>query len=482
MVDALRAKNTPFFDYKRNTTPFLYSIRDELTIYKNAISSSYWTMPSVASLFTGKYSSGHGLVVDGDKLDESLFTLPDVLNKKGYRCAGFVNNIYVSDYSGLDKGFQDFYTETNLDFFKQKAEKIFNKKLDKLKPPGITRSQDNQNSVDSSYVYDIFGRIIDNIIDRGSKSFLSKAKNWIDKNAKNPFFIYFHIFETHSPYRAPGKYAFKFLTLKDHIKKLTLNHNHINYLLNPNVLNDDNFETLTSAYDNSIFYADHLIKILFDKLKEKKLYDNSLIIILSDHGDNIGDHNLMFHYFCLYDTLIHIPLLIKYPYGIRPPGEESRIVQNVDIFPTICSVLGIEKGNIWNQFQGNDILQHHPPVRDSRFAISELIKVFGPDRDHFKNELEKFNRRLLSIRTNNEKFIYSSNDDHEFYDLIKDPDENNNLYMNNKQFYPLKSMALSYYTKMNDFYEANRKNIDGFIDKQTINDEITDKLKSLGYM
>ena len=118
-LDAVRAQNLPFYGYHRNTTPYLSSLEDDFVIYENSISSSYWTMPSVASLFTGMHTSGHGLVVDGDKLDPTLSTLPGILKSHGYRCAAFGRNIYVSDYSGLDNEFDDFFSKSYIDQLKK---------------------------------------------------------------------------------------------------------------------------------------------------------------------------------------------------------------------------------------------------------------------------------------------------------------------------------------------------------------------------
>jgi arylsulfatase A-like enzyme len=462
--------------------PYLFSIHNQLAVYKNAVSSSYWTMPSIASLFTGQYSSSHGLVVDGDKLDSSLYTLPEFLERNGYNCAGFVNNLYVSEYSGLNRGFHNFYSDSNLDIAKKCLKKILNKQMKQMLPPGITNTKNNEINIESSPFFNGVARVIDNCIDRGSKHYLSKLKKWIKKNINTPFFVYFHIFETHSPYRAPGKYAFKFLRLKDHLTKISINHNHLQFLLNPNSLGEKEIEILKSAYDNSILYADQVIQRIFKMLKKTGVYDNSIIVLISDHGDNIGDHGMMFHYFCLYDSLIHVPLFIKFPKNLLQPGEYHQVVQNVDIFPTICSLLDSKEESLWKQFEGNDLLKKRPPARDPQIAISELIKIFGPDRDQYKKKLGKFNRRLLSIRTKEGKFIFSSKSDHEYYNIKQDPFEMKNLYGKTDEYYELERIAVKNYKKMDAFYQANKDRIDGIDGNEHLEEDIKNRLKSLGYM
>jgi len=484
VLDAVRAQNLPFYGYHRNTTPFLFSIEKDLALYKNAVSSTYWTMPSVASLFTGMYTSGHGLVVDGDKLSLSLQTLPAILRQHGYRCGAFVRNIYVSEYSGLDRDFDDFYSTFVLDSLKKIASTVSKRGVNRLQPPGINRLCNQVSSNGNKfkeYIANMAARSIDMLFDTGSRKFVDNFSGWINKNKPKPFFAYFHFLETHSPYRAPLKFAFEFLSLRDSIKRVSINHDHLKFLLGECDMTSEDFRILVSCYDNSIRYVDHLIGKIVRLLKKHKVYDETLIMVLADHGDNIGDHGLMFHYSCLYDTLIKIPLLVKFPAHIGLTGKISRVVQNVDIFPTILSLLGIKDTAAWEQIQGNDMLGVAAQRREQDLAVSELIKTFGPDRAGYREQLSRFDRRLLSVRTRNRKFIYSSRGDHECYNLAKDPAEVHNLYPDDS-FSVLMEKGSKYYARMNNFYRSNREKIDGVVDDGNIDESMVDQLKSLGYM
>ena len=99
-------------------------------------------------------------------------------------------------------------------------------------------------------------------------------------------------------------------------------------------------------------------------LEKHKLLDDTIIIILSDHGDNIGDHGLMFHYFSLYDTLIKIPLFVKYPAGHYIKGRVTEIVQNTDILPTILDLNGISE--VTNHIDGKSFEGGGLPVERRR--------------------------------------------------------------------------------------------------------------------
>ncbi len=485
LLDAVRAQNLPFYGYDRNTTPFLSSVADEFCIYQNAISSSYWTMPSIASLFTGTYTSSHGLLADLDKLDDALLTLPQILKNNGYRCAAFGRNIYVSDYTGLDRYFDDFYSITGIDRIKTLSGKISKRFLNDILPPGINRLYQGTINAGNSKKQKIFNtaaRFVDVFMDSGGRKFVSNFSNWLKKNRSTPFFTYIHLLETHAPYRAPLNFATKFLSMQANLKKLFVNHNHLNYMLNRAPMTSQDFEILVGAYDNSICYSDYLIKKIVHSLKKYHIFDDTMVVILSDHGDNIGEHGLMSHYWCLYDTLIKIPLMIKFPAAAGMRGSVSRVVQNVDIVPTILALLEENDPKIWNQVQGNDLSGQAACKREEGIAISELVKVFGPDREKFKAQLNQYDRRLLSIRTQDLKFIHSSRGDHEFYDLAKDPTESHNLYPGDDRCSTLKEKALTYFKRMDDFYRQNIEKIDGRIEVEKADASVIERLKSLGYM
>ena len=485
VLDAVRAQNLPFYGYHRNTTPFLFSIEKDLALYENAVSSTYWTMPSVASLFTGMYTSGHGLVVDGDKLSPSLQTLPKILRQHGYRCGAFVRNVYVSEYSGLDRDFDDFYSTFVLDSLKKIASTISKRGVSRLQPPGINRLCEQVSSDGNrfkEYIANMAARSIDVLFDTGAGKFVQDFSGWVKQYRSNPFFAYFHFLETHTPYRAPLKFAFEFLSLRDNLKKLFINHDHLKFLLGECDMTPQDFDILRSVYDNSICYVDHLIGKIIRLLQTNGVYDNTLVVVIADHGDNIGDHGLMFHYFCLYDTLIKIPLLVKFPAHIGLTGRISQVVQNVDIFPTILSLLGIHDEAVWDQIQGNDMLGVAAPRREQDLAVSELIKTFGPDRAGYREQLSRFDRRLLSIRTKDRKFIYSSMGDHECYDLAKDPNETDNICRIDGGFTDLMEKASKYYERMDAFYRPCRQRIDGDVEDASIDKSMIEQLKSLGYM
>jgi arylsulfatase A-like enzyme len=486
-MDAVRAQNLPFFGYHRNTTPLLASLKEDLTIYENAVSSAYWTMPSVASLFTGMYKSSHGLFLDGDKLNPSLRTIPGILKQQGYRCAAFVRNLYLSDYSGLTRDFDElFFPESQLGYLKKRFSPLSGTGAETGSGSCGIDSFPSRVPLSRTPIRERFfhagAQLATFAADSGGSRLVTHFIDWIKTEADGPFFAYIHFLETHSPYWAPLSFALNFLSPAEIIKKLFVSNDHLRFSLGIQKMTSEDFRILTAAYDNAISYVDHLIAKIIRTLKQLGKYDDTMIIVLSDHGDNIGDHGLMFHYWCLYDTLIKIPLLIKYPRGTGVGGRIMNVVQNVDLFPTILALLNETDEKAWAQLQGNDLTGRTEPRRPGDFAISELIKPFGPDRKPYRDLLNKYDRRLLSVRTKTRKFIYSSRGDHECYNLIDDPAESKNLYLKVFDYKDLEQIATGYYYNMNNFYNSNRHRIDDDFYFTPIDEEVMSQLKSLGYL
>jgi arylsulfatase A-like enzyme len=190
----------------------------------------------------------------------------------------------------------------------------------------------------------------------------------------------------------------------------------------------------------------------------------------------------MFHYWCLYDTLIKIPLIIKFPQAIGINRKIDKVVQNVDILPTILGILENGDQDNFEHLQGNDLLGVIEPRRPAEIAISELVKTFGPDRFSLRDRFERFDRRLVSVRTQRRKFIFSSRNDHECYDLEADPGELANLYPKADGFTDLMRYAEYYYQQMDEFYQKNRDKIESNAGTDAIDPKVMENLKSLGYM
>ncbi len=192
-------------------------------------------------------------------------------------------------------------------------------------------------------------------------------------------------------------------------------------------MRDKDFEILRALYDGEISYLDFRMGQLFDYLRELQVLDDTVLIITSDHGENFGEHHLMDHQFCVYDTLLHVPLIIRYPKLFQPGLRVTQQVQTTDIFPTILDIAGIEwdKGKI----QRHSLLKQGD-ANEPTFAIAELSKwhwAVGELKGNPNFDAMKYDRRLKTIRTDSFKYIWASDGNHELYDIRNDSAEINNL-------------------------------------------------------
>ncbi len=192
-------------------------------------------------------------------------------------------------------------------------------------------------------------------------------------------------------------------------------------------LSPDDFGMLRDLYDGDMTYLDMRIGQLIRHLKDLKIEDETIVIVTSDHGEEFGEHNLLGHVFCLYNTLLHVPLIVRYPRLFDAGSRLKTPVQTTDIFPTILDALQID----WDgrkRLNGRSLLNH---VGEKRHIIAEHNVLIDMLTDvitrHPKVDVSRFIRRLRSIQSGRFKYIWSSDGRDELYDIAGDPKETKNL-------------------------------------------------------
>lgn len=473
-MDAVRAQNMSCYGYEKKTTPMLdKNILSHSMLYKNAISSSCWTLPSHASTFTGTYSSKHGLVVDGDILDPNYVTIAEFLKSQGYFTAGLCKFAYVSSFSGLNRGFDRFY---DYRFFEMRGSLY--KLMKKLKEHKQHKNKIYKNFKETTIYKRLFYFLTRNF-DSGAKFINTLSVKLIQKIKQNQFFLFIHYPEAHLPYIIPKFYKEKYLTTEMNKKKPWLiNQDYLRYYLEDEKMDEIDFDILRAFYNGSINYLDKKIYEIYSLLKKEKLLSDTMIIITSDHGDNLGEHNMMFHWWCLYDTLIKIPLIIKYPENFKLVGEENKVVQNVDLLPTIMDILNVKEDKLNNQIQGNSLFSQNIKNRSYFYSISELMQPFRPSMRYLKIKLKKYDRRLICIRSKDKKYILASDGKDEFYDLRTDPYECKNIITSgDSSIYELKEKLKPWLKN----FLARAHDIDG-VKKFEFDTKIIERLRKLGYI
>jgi len=401
IVDAARADHFSCYGYNKETTPNIDHIAKEGVLYEQAISPAGWTLPSHTSLFTGNYVSKHGVHNENHIFGTQLPTMPEVLKNNGYHTVGFCTNDWISDATGLTRGFVEYHNYH------------FSNLTNKVKK--VVSVIKNKGKDDRAFEIN------------------KDVKDWInDYLFDHPFFMFIHYGELHLPYHIPRPYNRKFLpsgmTYRSAIK---VNQDPKAYYDELVQMNQRDFEISKGLYDSALAYVDDRVGQLYEFLEEKGILENTIFIITSDHGESLGDHQHFDHYYVLYDTLLKVPFIIRYPRVFSPGSREKNMVQTLDILPTLAEVLDLKDSGL-EQMQGIPLTAGSSSKPPRTFTISERYqdlkgrKNSYPDRD--LSHLVKFERdRKIAIRTEKYKLIHSMNYKSELYDLENDPGEETNI-------------------------------------------------------
>jgi arylsulfatase A-like enzyme len=293
-VDTLRADRVGCYGYSRQTTPHLDALSADSAIFLRTYAPSGWTLPSHVSLLTGLNVMSHRVEGEKDRMDPDLPTLAGELKKQGYFCAAMTSGGFVSPIFGFDLGF---------DTFQLGDWGIF--KLDAAARLGRA------------------------------------AADWLRGHGDRSFFLFLHTYQCHSPYDLPEPDRSAFLPpgaparLRDPMHAVGGQAG----IFKP--LPEEDRRNASDLYDAEVRYVDRgLIGPLLDALHETGLYDRTLLIVTSDHGEEFYEHGAWTHGPDLYDESLKVPLVVKFP-GSRFAGARvEAIVRLTDIMPTILGEMG----------------------------------------------------------------------------------------------------------------------------------------------
>ncbi len=408
VLDTLRPDHLSCYGYPKRTSPNLGQIAAEGALFTRCFSVAPWTLPSHASMFTGTYVSQHGLERGDEKLSQEMTTLAELLQREGYLTAGFSSNIWVSELTGLSRGFEYFRNAKKIPYQDVKKLNLLQKVIKEIYLRYFFKR------------YDFGAREINTMLTRFFRRVWRRDR---------PFFLFINYLETHLQYKPPARYQSFFLNGEQRRRAKEINQDAAKFNVGAVSMSDDDLEILAGLYDAEIRYVDARLGELLAILRRLRILDNTLLIVTSDHGENLGDHGLMDHQYSLHDTLIHVPLIVRYPEVFHPGSVIERPVQTVDFLPTVAGLLGLEDGALPDaQMQGKSFLHDvNGEVERDVFAEYLTPRTQVLERVAPQQEWARLGASLRAIRTERFKFIAASDGNDKLYDLKNDPGENDNV-------------------------------------------------------
>jgi arylsulfatase A-like enzyme len=425
VLDTVRADHLSVYGYERATTSTLDRLAARGIRFDEARAPAPWTLASHASFFTGRWP--HELGVQWlTPLQENFTTLAEYLGAQGYATAGFVSNAgYCSYDTGLDRGFthhEDYVLDRFASLRTARLVDAAVKTFGTLTLPFDHGWFHQFRAAVSQWFFPVERKSAETI----NRDFI----HWFDhrSQADRPFFVFLNYLDTHTPYLLPPGARHRF-GVNPMIKK-----EYADVMMDWGFLDKQklprHFSTVArDAYDNCVAYLDDQLGKLFDELHRRGALDHTLVIITSDHGEGLGEHDLFTHGESLYRTEIRVPLLILTP-SRRPSGAVvHETVSLRDLPATVVELIGLANGS---PFPGRSLARlwaDRPtgaPAVETDVVLSELASPNPSDPNHGRSPV--FRGPLVALADGDFVYIRNEGDgNEELFNQREDPDERNNL-------------------------------------------------------
>ena len=386
-IDTLRADALSCYDSNGVATPHIDQLAEDSILFQNAISNAPWTLPSLISIMTGLSPSVHRGIRFHSKLHENLPTLAEKMLENGYYTGAIGNNHFLN--FGFSRGFieSDFYPHEIIQLF-----------------PYITALY---------YFPSILPKHMNSMQEVSTERLTQLTVDWLKTSSNKDFFFWLHYYDPHTPYSPPKQYL-KDLTPEPRIG-MRFNAKKMSEFDGSNVptLSTAEIEWIKTLYHAEVRYVDDNIGELMGELKRLGIYEDSLIILTSDHGEEFAEHTNFGHINNLHKELVWIPLIIKLPQSVIKGRVETRVSTQC-LYSSILQLCGIDY-EIENPY-----IQPLPPFWERMDSPPEGKAVFSEGLHEKQDSISVTNDNLKYIRspkTNREILLDLKNDPGEHYPL-----------------------------------------------------------------
>jgi arylsulfatase A-like enzyme len=395
-IDTLRADHLGSYGDKHGLTPHLDQLAHDGVVFEQTITSSPWTLPAIVSLFTGLYPRHHGAGSIANRLDPlgrsplpaGTWTLTGELREHGYRTQAIVTNPYLALRYGLGGGFDGYEnvtieSEAFLAFNQTTAERL----LELVRPDLIVGDR---------------GEVVS-----------AKARQWLSGVGAEPFFLWLHYIDPHPPYSRAGVTQHKSFR-SDSLLAPAADVPEATTLTSPDVarlrsgeirLSPEQKEAVHALYRAEVASVDQAVGAVLEAIDQAGLRERTLVICVADHGEEFWDHGGVEHGHTVYEELVHVPLLMRWPGHLEAGTRIDAVTRIIDLAPTVLELLGMAA-----------------PALDGKSLLPLLRGEEQPQRIALSENL-LFAEERVGLRTARYKYVRWDTGKEEIYNLEADPEE-----------------------------------------------------------
>jgi arylsulfatase A-like enzyme len=438
-IDSLRADHVGIYGYDKPTSPAIDSIAESAIVFDRAYSTTSWTLPAHAALFTGQEDFTHGVLRATNRWPAQAVTLAEELARAGIRTTGFYSGPYLHPSFGLNDGFDQYLNCTSYPEWSATEDAFPHRASHADVTNGILRER-----IDS----------------------------WAsDADTSLRHFVFIHMWDVHFDYIAPKRYV----DLFDPAYEGTMTGE--NFFRNPAIhkgMPERDLQHLLAQCDAEIRYTDDTLDATLDILSRNDILENAALIVLSDHGDEFLDHGKKGHRKTLYEEVVRIPLIIRILQDTRPTLRVNEIVSIIDLYPTICDLFGVEC-----RYSGpaGTLAAYVDPDRDAIVRGDALLELASEKQGHLVGLVTKDGKVIRWERKGVTKYFDLREVSIDGPGRVIDPLEKRIMSR------PVYGLVRALEARQKEAIEAGKSFHAGSVPSEAeIDSDIRERLRSLGYI
>jgi arylsulfatase A-like enzyme len=401
VLDTVRADHLGAYGYARATSPHFDALAHEGTLFLDAVSPATWSLPSHASLFTGRFPSSHGAHDEHMLLATGIPTLAERFAAAGYDTRSFTANAWITDSLGMTRGFR--WTDE------------------------AWRNGDVARTFQS--MHRLLDRLGYGAMDKGGAQVATNVEQWLAARSPDdrPAFTFVNFIEAQFPYhQLPAEWLGRFTTKSRRALRGVSTQLMMAEFGGTPPTGPDVVEQATAMYDAGVAYADDLLGRLVAALRRRGTLDRTVLVVLADHGELLGEHGQFGHGRSVYEPVLHVPLLVRYAPRIPAGRRVATPVSPAGVFATVLDLAGlppeasVQVGSLVPVIDGGP---HPGPVLAEQFA-----SILGSAIDTDDALLDK-RARFRVYRVGRQKLVDAEPGGTVLFDLGTDPDEAHDIAM-----------------------------------------------------